>query len=246
MTRLQRWIGCAVVALGAVGLCHPAAAQSPVALLVGSTITVDGLQMTVGSCKLTLLGVSQSDCSTGHLQISALTGPGAGIEISGDGTGSNGANIFSLAQNACAGFPAACDDVNFTLNIVGVDPKTTVSSAAMTLAAVVGSSNDLLNASGGENILNSSGTVVAHVAANPSSTGNPVIANGSTSFSPMSSFSVNKDLALHSSTGEALTLSYVTQLYTPAPEPVSIGIFLVGLAGLGAARRRAAASAGCG
>ena len=233
MTWLQRWMGRAAIAMGVLGLSQPAFAQSPIALLVGSTIAVDGLQMTVGSCTLTLAGLPQSDCGAGHLQISALSGPGAGIMISGDGTGSSGTNIFSLAQGASGN-----DDIKFTLNISGIYPKTAVSSAAMTLAADVGSS-DLLKVSAGETITSGPKTL-GTFSVTPGAAGSPAIANGSASFSAVSSFSVNKDLRLNASSTEALTLAYVTQLYTPAPEPVSIGIFLVGLAGLGAARRRAA------
>ena len=56
----------------------------------------------------------------------------------------------------------------------------------------------------------------------------------------MTSFNVTNDLKLQTGTfnlGNTLKLSSVTLTYGPAPEPVSVGIFLVGLAGLGAARR---------
>jgi len=57
-------------------------------------------------------------------------------------------------------------------------------------------------------------------------------------------FTVTVDLSLTSTSANGLKLTSAKLIFNPAPEPVSASILLVGLVGLGVARRRGKARAG--
>lgn len=218
--------------LGVVALAagtQPAGAVSLWSGSTGGSLTVDGLTITVTSCTLKLASVTQSSCAAGNLEMVAVAGSGAQIKIDGAG----GGNIFSAAANS------GLYDLSFTLAIVPAvsGSHTTVSSATLAMTGSA-ASTDLTRVSAGETIVDSGGTTLGSLSTNLSG---PLTA--STSFGAVSSFSVTKDLKVNTigaTAGDTLVLSSVSQIYNPAPEPVSIGLFLVGVAGIGVARRRRA------
>ncbi|MDR3538247.1 MAG: PEP-CTERM sorting domain-containing protein [Acetobacteraceae bacterium] len=195
----------------------------------GSLVT-DNLTITVTSCLLTIGGVSQSGGCTGQEMVAVASPSGAEIKIDALG----GGTLFSMTS--LGGTSTAYDDLQVTLSIAQTASRTTVSSAAITLNGTAPSA-DLAKVTGGE-------TVTANGTALPTMFPTLAAPNDSISFGPVGTLSVSKDIRVSTqgvNAGDVLTLSSVTQLYSPAPEPAAIGAFLVGLVGLGAVRRRAPA-----
>lgn len=227
--RRRSVIACASLAL--LGLVSTTGPASAVALLNGSSLSVNGLNITVAGCSLILAGASQASCAPGNLEIVEDTsGPGASIKIQGLG----GGNIFSAALGA------GLYDVTFTLNISSTLPVT-VSEARLGIAgSAVGvpflpvAIGGLVSA--GENIIGTSndGNMNVNLAGGPTT--------ASRTFAPTTSFSVVKDLKLNAAVPGLgiLTLASVTQSYLPAPEPATIGLMLAGVSGIAFARRRKA------
>lgn len=210
----------------------PVQPASAAALLNGSVLSVNGLNIVVANCQLTLGGAAQSSCAPGNLEFIADAGPGASIRIQGAG----GGNIFSAALGS------GLYDVTFTLNISAINPGTTVNSAAL---AMFGSATGTLNAPLGAlpvGGLVSVGETVTPFGG-PSQNMNVNLAaatSSSVAFSSVGTLSVVKDLKLNAALPGVgtLTLSHVTQSYLPAPEPATIGLFLLGVGGIAAARNR--------
>ncbi len=211
-----------------VGLSRPASA---VALLNGNSLSVNGLNISIADCQLTLAGVNQASCAAGNLEIESDEGPGASIRIQGIG----GGNIFSAAMGS------GLYDVSFNLNISAISPGTTVNQVSMGIAGsasgTIAPPFNILPI----NSLVSAAEVISGTSNNGTINTSLLSTTGSRSFAPVSSFSVNKDLKLNALAGSGnLTLAYVTQSYLPAPEPATIGLVLAGLGGIAVARRRRA------
>lgn len=261
MGNAKVWFGGALMFAAALGASQPAAAAS-VSLWstggVGGSLTVNGLTVTVTSCAVTLAGVLQSNCDNTHLSlVSSGVGSTAQLDILGDGSnalagginGSDGLSILSAAMGN------GIYDLTFTLNISTVLPKK-VTKDNMTLTGSVAGQDSVgaltpkltritaSEAFGGAvaptitdtlTTVSSSSTVGVITTINSTATGS------STLGTPSSSFSVTNDLKINAGgghNGDILTLRHLTQVYTTAPEPLSIGAFLVGLGGLIASRRR--------
>ena len=228
-------------------MARPAAAAG---LYTGAVFSFDGLNISVTGCTLTgvaLAGLPAGSCGTtdtnAYLTLSGTAGTNAILNV----TRTGGGDIFSAATGSNLTY-----DIVYTLAVTMPGTKTTVNSAALTLAGsartTAGGTADPLAAdytrvTATETFLAPIPTGATNLATNLNT------ASLATNFTtPVKSFNVTNDLQLQTGTGNlgnTLKLSSVTLTYGPAPEPVSIGIFLVGLAGLGAARRaRSKARAG--
>lgn len=261
MGNAKVWFGGAMMFATALGASQPAAATT-VSLWstggVGGSLTVNGLTVTVASCAVTLAGVLQSNCNNTHLSlVSSGLGPIAQLDILGDGTnaltgginGSDGLSILSAAMGR------GIYDLTFALNISTVLPQK-VTNANMTLSgSAVGTesfsglksklpritASEVFGGAIAPTITDILTTVSSSSTAGTIRTVNSTATGSSTLGSPSSSFSVTNDLKLDTTgrgNGDILILRHLTQVYTTAPEPLSIGAFLVGLGGLLASRRR--------
>ena len=206
----------------------PASAPA-VSLLNGSVFSVNGLNLTVSSCSLTLASVTQSSCAAGHIAIQALnTASGASYKIIGDGTGSNGSNIFSTPDGR------GLFEIAFTLTITPTvnGAATTVSSAALSMTGSGYDLCDLTHITTDQQFSAAAGSthLATNLANHPSASG---------TFAPVHSFSINSKLSVHADGYPygTLKLSSVTETFNPAPEPGGLIMLLTGLAGLALARR---------
>lgn len=232
MRKYGGWVVGTMLALASAGVTQPASAYSvgAVPLLNGSVLSFNGLQFTVTGCAM-ILGGALADplgaCSLKNLEILGVAGAGSNIRIQGE----NGTDIFSVISTGSA--TSGLYDVTFQLGVATTLPRTTVNQVSMALTgSVTGTSGSRVSAGA---TLSGTDTLTANQTTQLS---------GPTSrtwtFSSDTAFNETKDLKLNSVgavAGSVLTLSYVTQGFLPAPEPISMGVFLVGLAGLGAARR---------
>ena len=231
MRRFGGWIVGSMLVLASAGITQPASAYSfgAVPLLNGQVLSFNGLQFSVSGCAM-ILGGALNDplgaCTLKNLEIIGVAGPGSNIRIQGE----DGGNIFS-AIGTGSGLTGLYD-VTFQLNVTTTLPNTTVNQVSMALTgSVTGTSGTRVSA----------GAVITGTSADGAMALSMVgPTTGSLSFASDTAFNENKDLKLNAvgaANGSVLVLSYVTQGFLPAPEPISVGVFLVGLAGLGAARR---------
>jgi hypothetical protein len=221
--KAAKWVASATLAVMTGTVSQPAHAYSAgaVSLMAGSMLTMNGLDISVTSCTYILMGTSGS-CSAAEML--ATNDPTSLLKIQG----ANGADLFSVAAQT------GLSDITVTLHVQNNPsfPHSSVNQVSLALAGSItgGHGTSPVWVSTGEN----SAVFPSNMSVNLASP------TASTSFTNTQSFNITKDLKVNSALGAAgdtLKLSYVTQGFLPAPEPVSVGIFLVGLAGLGAARR---------
>jgi hypothetical protein len=216
--------------IGSLAVMAAAAPAHAVSLLNGATLSFGGLQLTVSNCQLTLASVLQSGCGAYAMEITDDGGVGANLRI----TGAGGGALFSASNSSGSN---KIYDVAFDMTLVPLFPNTTVTSVSGAISATATGSQFVGLASMGEVIRNSSNVQVGSFSVNGFS---PTSNSTSVSLgSPLTSFSVHKDIGMTVLNGAGtLTLNYATQGFLPAPEPMSIGLFGVGLAGLALLRRR--------
>eukprot|EP01012_Entosiphon_sulcatum_P032211 TRINITY_DN40987_c0_g1_i1.p2 TRINITY_DN40987_c0_g1~~TRINITY_DN40987_c0_g1_i1.p2 ORF type:complete len:251 (-),score=32.50 TRINITY_DN40987_c0_g1_i1:126-878(-) len=244
MPRVKRnfrnWVGYSIAAGGflvCLGTAQPAAALSSGAagLFVGSTLTANGLTFQVTTCLVHLGTASTVACPTGGsatYEMIQSAGAGSTIKIQGI----DGGDIFSNISNAASGFY----DLNVIFQVTAALGTTMVNNVAMT------ASSTLTNNGGGTATsalaMGESGTAPGFT---PFTVNGYGLTSGSTAVNPIfpatTSFNVNKDLKITSNQvlgADTVSLHYVTQTFTPAPEPISAALVLSGLAGLAYVRRR--------
>ena len=239
MAHIRAWrgriAGMAMLSLsGLACLSTPAAA---VGLYTGASYTFDGLTLSVTGCTLTgvsLAGLPAGSCGTtdanSYLTLAGTAGANAIFNL----TKTGGGDIFSYASGTNTTY-----DVNFTLKITAAKAVTKVNSAAL---AVNGSSS----AGTLKNQVTATETFLAPIPAGATNLATSLVTTSATTaftsaVSPLSTpLNVTGDLKLLTGTtlGTTLKLTSAMLTYGPAPEPLSIGIFMIGLAGLGAARHR--------
>ncbi len=236
--RTGRWIAGAAVMTSALLSASSAHAltSGAVGLFNGSVLSVNGLNLTVANCIVRLGAAGTSVCPTGSsaaYEMLQFTGAGATVKIQGI----NGADIFSNIATGTNFY-----DLKFDLQVAAPSTRTTVNQVAMTMSsALTGSAGTPVTAvSAGESF--SAGFAGA---TNFTLNGYGVTGGNSGTFTAVnptgSTFSVTKDLKVNQvliAGADTVSLRYVTQSFTPAPEPVSISVMLSGLAGLSFVRNR--------
>jgi hypothetical protein len=258
MSRSRVSIACAMVGLALCGFGRQAAAQTSTFNLnmtagTGLNATVGGwtvafAPLSLSSCIFkvenpgTFTNTTQSNCS-GVEMVETVYHNRLYLTFQGPG-GTALESAVGSSATACGGGLCGNNFSNLTLGFTVTAPTgITVSSASLALtgsATLAGGGADLLAAdlskiSGGE--ASPSGAFSAfstNLSANP----NKVTAAFA---SAVNSFSVSKDLKVigyGATPGSTLVLSSFSQIYSPAaPEPISLSVLGVGLAGLVAARR---------
>jgi len=230
-------VGALLLALSVPG--HQAGA---VGLQNTSVLTLDHMTATVGSCVYTLNGVTQASCGTNNAELIATLG-GTYMSMTVDKAG--GGVLWDSIQKSVAN-PNPSFEIAFTLTLardVGNTTAYVTSDAATLFASQTGGPASNLD------LITASNTNLPSPAASINLTGSspgPIFSGWSTQ---ASNFTYNVDMKLDATNialGNTLTLNRLVMQLKPAPEPASVGIFLVGLAGLrimrrGRNRRRSAA-----
>jgi hypothetical protein len=258
MARLMRWVALVSVALALIGLGRPSYAQTTVNLNMtsstGLTSTISGWSiafapLSMGSCVFkvedpgTFTNATQSNC-TGVEMVETVFHNRLYLTFEGAG-GTTLESAVGSSATACAGGPCFNNfsDLNMIFTVTA-PTGITVSSASLSLtgsATLSGGGTDLVTSdlakiSAGES---SSAFTMGNITTNESSNPNQVTAAFS---SAVNSFSVTKDLKVNGNSatpGATLALNTVMQMYSPAaPEPVSLSLFAVGIAGLAAVKLR--------
>ncbi len=240
MRRSRGWngriFGLAMSLCGTVWLAQPAAAQTK--MLIGSFVQADGLTFTVTGC--TLNGVAETATGTNAnvcagLAMLSSTGRGAHVEVE---SATTGAAIFSLASST--------QSLTYTLNITPTVTGTTPPITSLATTANLGTGTSIPGTTTGETLTDyvckGAGLTCAAGLASTISSQNINLASNTlttaTNFAANDPLSVTTSVSLAPSPGSSLTLSNVMQIYSPAPEPIALSLFTVGLAGLAAARLR--------
>ena len=223
----------------AFGLGQPARASSPspVSLVVGSTMSYNGINYTVSFCNIQagVAGTGHSCTTSDNMWLAPTGGPGSSVIIEALDGGANGTQVPLLSAVACGNAcpPGTLYDINLTLDAEAVSG--TVSSVGLGINGSASASN-LHQVSAGETVsfLDQSDQSMTVDLAAPTSTVN---------FVSTTVLSLNKDLRLgvdQVAQGSTLVLNYVTQSLTPASvaEPASLALLLTGIASLVSSRRR--------
>jgi hypothetical protein len=208
----------------------PVSAQSPYLIYQGQSFTLDGLSMQVSPTAT----CSEVLSTTVQGTVINCTGSSSAVYEAIAGTGTRGA-AFSLAtyfnnngdffQPITGG--AIYSELKFSL-IVNAATAAKISSAKLT-ATTTGS--------GGTLSITESGFPTGFTGStlSLSAAGTASVTDATAYASP---FTLNIDIKLTGpSSGSSLALTSVSMIFNPAPEPVSISIFGVSLAGLAVARR---------
>jgi hypothetical protein len=232
----------AVLLLVSSGMVRPAAAQT--GLINGASITVDGIDYTVGSCEYAVNGGTfpsgtNNSCKEGDVsggaainEMTAQGGLGSAILVTATGGGA----IFASTTTS------GNDQLKFTLTLspgTGSTAKTTLTNMTTTLAgsASPSGSGDITDT------ITSSlpGVSPAFATLNLSNltdintfTKQTITSGHFGSSNP----TLTEDLTLNTHTSTTISLTSLLIRLNPAPEPLSLSVFGVGLAGLGYVRRK--------
>lgn len=229
--RLSRSAVVTMVAGAALTCFGSPLAMAQTSLMVGSVLSMDGLQITITNCSTQSPGGASGSCAAGQFEmVGSITSSGA-LDVTF--LGGAGGNIYSTSNPGSGYF-----DLNVVEAITTTGSRTTVSSAQIVLS---GSTSD---PSVDGTRVHGSGVVTiggVNTSFRQLDTAPGDATSSTLTFSPVTSLSVNKDFGVltgGASAGTTLTLASINQIFSPAPEPASISMLVFGLVGLGAARHR--------
>lgn len=251
MSRSTRRVIGSLAVLALLGLGSGARAQTTVNLnmtsstgltssIGGWTITFDTL--TNGSCQFyvaTGTGNTTSPNCTGVDMVESVVGHNLQLTFDGHGGGA----LESAVGTTAGVYTSNYSDLLLNFTVTSPTGKTVKAaslglsgSATLSGGGTDTNSTDLAKISGGEQGYDSGLNLVYNITTNASSSPALVSSAFATAVTPLS---VSKDLKVNgdgATGGATLTLNYVTQTF--APEPISLSVFGVGLAGLAVLRRR--------
>jgi hypothetical protein len=215
---VRRIAGLTGVLFALAGAVRPAWASSA-DVYNGNSFTADGVLFSFTGCTDIINSGSSTSCSTSTNSVAKFV---LGTGVDGADFTIEGVSGGSLFSNLSSG---KTDELKFTLT-VNATPSTPVNFAQLSaITSGSGSSSSIL----ASEAYNGS-TILSLTAAGVTSVQDPTTMT--------SQFMLNYDIKLVQGAGGTLVLSSVTSLFTPAPEPLSLSVLAVGLAGLGIVRRR--------
>ena len=227
--------------LALAGGVRPAAASPNI--FNGATITIDGLKMDVTSCafktnsaNLTLNSGMSTCNSTGTsiAQFAPTTSRGAVLNVISKTAANNADSANPLFVSVSAN---RMSELRFDL-LVHATAAAPVSFAQLSELTSAGSGSSTGTALVTEGTL-PAGFSLSTLSVSETAAGTlGAFASKATAFT--ADFTVTVDLSLTSTVASGLKLTSAKIIFNPAPEPIAASVFLVGLTGLGAMRRRRA------
>jgi hypothetical protein len=232
--------GTAAVSFMTALLCVGAQAQTTASLMALSSIQTDGLTFTITSCSFTAqnsaTGVACNPGATGNLPagdeiMAVVNNGGASLEV----VNANGGPVMSIVSNG-GNMPSShnFDDLFMTFNVTPTNSgsKTTISSLSTAVSGTASQTSGLSDITAGLVVTDGSSTYPLTSAADGTTTG-PI------TFPGTNSLSVNYDLKLNATgTADTLSLTNVSSIYSPAPEPASLALLGSATLMLGRLRKR--------
>jgi len=226
MRRLGGWAyriaGLAGLLLALSGAVRPAGATN---VFNGASIVADGLTFTVSACTDVVNSAASTACSSSSNAIAefvlgsgvrgadfALESKTGGSLFSGLAVGNTDTLIFTLTISATSGTTG--------VNLAKLSDVVSGTPSTSTLSVGMGGLTGFTPTS-----LTLGTTATSSATATDTSLDHSAIA-------------LTYDITMSQQTGGSLVLSSVTSIFNPAPEPMSIAVFGVGLVGLAAARRK--------
>jgi hypothetical protein len=216
-------------------------------LLVGNTLTLDGIQLEVASCSVTIGGNAQSNCSSISMEQVSTGRDTLSYELIGTGGGPALSDTSDTATSSLALVLTATANSGF-------HPAGTVVTSAATLTTLGymnftgGTTGTVAQASTAFSGGTTAATLTDNLTAKAAGSGEQtVVSSPASTFSPSTaSFTITEDLTLNPNgkSISALSLNQITLKLTTTPEPATVSLVLLGLGGLAIARRRRQASTG--
>jgi hypothetical protein len=224
---LGRWAAFIVTLCAAINFPGQLRAQTVLLNPIADTtrnFTYGNLSFAISACNFTLMGASTS-CSSDSIEMETVSTGRGGTEI----------EIVSPTGSYAQSAGAPITSLSFKMTISDLTGSRGLSSVTNILSATVNNSADNLLVSSvlsGFNVATSPGSAISNLGTFTTS------ASFALTPSPVS-FNVAIEMDTSGArSGDVLTFNNVKLLFQPAPEPASIAVFLTGLGGLAAVRRR--------
>ncbi len=222
-------LAASLLALG--GVMAPAGAEN---VFNTASITADSLKMSVSSCEQVWGSGSLASCgsSTGDAEFVLGTGiRGAVFSLANSSAETAGGDLFTNAAGS-----AQSGQLTFTLAVTATASiPVNFAELSVTSTGTLGTGGSLtVTETGFPTGFSNSGTLSVTGAAGTTPSGSPTITDAANITSP---FDIAYDIDLVEGSGGTLKLTSVESIFRPAPEPISLSLFGVGLAGLGFVRR---------